>query len=212
MPAALEDAMLPALEDLVPMPAPRTTPAGAALLDAASSLFAQRGITATGVDLITQHAGITKRTLYQRFGAKEALVAACLAQRAHDWQARLLAELDAAPAVPPDLAVRLVFTAAREWTRDPRRGCTFLGAWAEVSALPGEAAQVVQAEKAWMRRMFVALAGDARRGELVHQLYEGAQMCAAIGGDPEGLDRAAEVAARIADGRAAGRGASPIDG
>lgn len=189
-----------ALEDLVPLPAPRTTPAGTALLEAASSLFAQRGITATGVDLIAQHAGITKRTLYQRFGAKEALVAACLARRAHDWQVHLLAELDAAPAVPPDLAVRIVFAAAREWTQDSRRGCTFLGAWAEVSALPGEAAQVVQAEKAWMRRLFVALAGDARRGELVHQLYEGAQICAAISEDPEAMGRAAEFAARIACG------------
>ncbi|ORV57900.1 TetR/AcrR family transcriptional regulator [Mycobacterium fragae] len=51
------------------------------LLSAAAELTYERGITATGVDAIVNAAGVTKRTLYQHFGSKDALVAASLEAR-----------------------------------------------------------------------------------------------------------------------------------
>ncbi|HEX4251208.1 MAG TPA: helix-turn-helix domain-containing protein [Pseudonocardia sp.] len=52
-----------------------------ALLEATAELIYLRGITATGVDLIAERAGVTKRTLYQHFRSKDELVAAALSLR-----------------------------------------------------------------------------------------------------------------------------------
>ena len=42
----------------------------------AAECFHQHGITATGVDELSRVAGISKRTLYQRFGSKDGLITA----------------------------------------------------------------------------------------------------------------------------------------
>src|SRR5215831_7460276 len=52
-----------------------------ALLGATGELTYAQGITATGVDAIAARAGVTKRTLYQHFGSKDALVAEALRRR-----------------------------------------------------------------------------------------------------------------------------------
>ena len=59
--------------DLEPFAPVSTTPAGHRILDAATWLFREQGITATGVDSIAERASTTKRTLYQRFDAKDHL-------------------------------------------------------------------------------------------------------------------------------------------
>ncbi len=51
------------------------------ILDAANRLFYQKGIRAVGVDAIAAEAGISKRSLYDTFPSKEALVAAYLRRR-----------------------------------------------------------------------------------------------------------------------------------
>ena len=99
------------LEDL-----PALTPAGQRLLDAASDLFYDRGIRAVGVDLIAETAGTTKKTLYDRFGSKDALVALYLRRRALRWQEFLTGRLEESG---PDAAdqVSAVFDALRPGTR-----------------------------------------------------------------------------------------------
>src|SRR5258708_10727481 len=42
----------------------------------AAELFHEHGIGATGVDALSKEAGISKRTLYERFGSKDGLIAA----------------------------------------------------------------------------------------------------------------------------------------
>src|SRR4051794_37400383 len=84
-------------------PLPAMTPAGTRLLAAAADLFYRHGVRAVGVDLIAETAGTTKKTLYDRFGSKDALVALYLLQRAHRWREHLLAGLADAgvdPATP----------------------------------------------------------------------------------------------------------------
>lgn len=51
------------------------------LIESSYQLFYQNGFHACGVDLLAQHAGVTKRTLYSYFGSKDGLIAATLAYR-----------------------------------------------------------------------------------------------------------------------------------
>ncbi|MGI5129522.1 TetR/AcrR family transcriptional regulator [Pseudonocardia sp. CA-107938] len=175
------------------------TPAGERLLAAAAELFYRRGIRAVGVDLIAETAGTTKKTLYDCFGSKDALVALYLEHRMARWQA-FLAERMASVPPGPDRAPA-VFDVLGEWLADADRGCGFVNAYAELGGTghPGEA--VVRAEKAAMRRYFVELVVEeglpAQLGAELHLLYEGASVMATAGGDPEAVERAREAARRI---------------
>lgn len=166
--------------DLTPVASPVSTSVGERILAAASELFYERGITATGVDLIAERADTTKRTMYQRFGSKDGLVAAYLTRRAHRWQTLLIAALG--EAVGP-AGLDTLYDVAEQWAAQNPRGCAFVNAWAELG--PGEhrAVRVIQAEKAWMRRIFDHVSGNESAGEALYLLYEGAQIAATIGED-----------------------------
>ncbi|MFO7691164.1 MAG: TetR/AcrR family transcriptional regulator [Cryobacterium sp.] len=55
------------------------------LLVSAGRLFHERGINATGIDLIVRDAGVAKASLYNNFASKEALVVAYLGQELDGW-------------------------------------------------------------------------------------------------------------------------------
>jgi AcrR family transcriptional regulator len=178
------EALRPVLQPLPPL-----TEAGTRLLDAASSLFYDRGVRAVGVDLIAETAGTTKKTLYDRFGSKDALVALYLLRRAHRWREHLRARLDAPGGEHP---VLVVFDALEAWMDGGRRGCAFVNAYAELGDREHPAVPVIRAEKSWMRALFDTLTGDAAVGAHVHLIYEGALVVLTAGADP----RAAEDARR----------------
>ena len=187
----------------VPFDDPALTPAGERLLEAASDLFYRRGIRAVGVDLVAEVAGTTKKTLYDRFGSKDELVALYLRRRARRWQGFLFAHLEQAPGHDAALAV---FDALAVWLRDHRRGCAFVNAYAEVGGTGHPAEAVIRVEKDWMRRVFVALAGDEPVGAELHLLYEGAMIAQTAGGREDAVPTARAAAARLLAGhRAAGR-------
>lgn len=175
-----------------PFADPTLTPAGERLLDAASALFYRRGIRAVGVDLLAEQAGTTKKTLYDRFGSKDELVALYLRRRALQWQRFLAAHLAGA-----DAGALAVFDALAAWMRDEDRGCAFVNAHAEVGGTghPGEA--VIRAEKEWMRAVFVALAGDEALGAQLHLLYEGATVAHTAGGRADAVPTARVAAASL---------------
>ena len=50
----------------------RRRPGAERLLETASDLFYREGIRAVGVDTVSERAGVSKRTLYNRFGGKDA--------------------------------------------------------------------------------------------------------------------------------------------
>lgn len=186
------------LADLTPIQPPTTTPGGQRILEAASELFYLHGITTTGLDLIVERAGVTKRTLYQRFGSKDGLIRAYLAARAHKWQSLVLAGVRDALVGKAD-PVAAVFDLTHEWVADNPRGCGFVNAWAELGDSAGpETAKAIRQEKVWMRKLFASLAGSSTSGEVIHELYEGALVCAAILGDPDTLLRAKTAARQIA--------------
>lgn len=185
------------LDELVPMELPGTTPVGERLLDTASELFYHRGITAVGVDLISERAGATKRTLYQRFGSKDGLVAAYLTRRAHRWQVGLLAALQTAQPARPDDALRVVFDYSSSWAADNERGCAFVNAWADVGASDAGAVRIIRAEKEWMARLWQLLLDDPVLAGQVQLLHEGAQVAASVLVDEQAFDRAYAAARRL---------------
>lgn len=192
-------ALRPVLEPLPPL-----TAAGTRLLDAASDLFHRRGVRAVGVDLIADSAGTTKKTLYDRFGSKDALVALYLLRRAHRWRAHLLAELDALdladdPASARAQQVLRVFDILEAWMGHERRGCAFVNAFAELGDGDHPAIAVIRAEKAWMRALFDTLAGDVELGGHLHLLYEGTLVVLTAGGDLSAVEQARRAAAGVLD-------------
>ena len=174
-------------------PLPALTEAGTRLLDAASDLFYLRGVRAVGVDLIAETAGTTKKTLYDRFGSKDALVALYLLRRAHRWREHLLTRLADAGVTDTDLAdghrrervVLLVFDALQTWMGTQRRGCAFVNAYAELGDSAHPAVPVIRAEKAWMRTLFDTLTGDLDVGAHVHLIYEGTLVVLTAGANTE---------------------------
>lgn len=55
------------------------------LLDKALDLFLEKGFDGTSIDAITASAGMAKRTVYARYGDKEALFAAALDRAIEEW-------------------------------------------------------------------------------------------------------------------------------
>jgi len=188
----------------------RRTPAAQRILDVASELFYRHGIHAVGVDTIAAESGITKRTLYDRFGAKDALVTAYLQARHDGWWTRLETRLADAPA-PRAL------TLIDAYTRDALptdRGCAFLNAAGE---LPQEhpAFAVIRAHKRAVReRLEHLVRSDHPRiddaadvADHLFLLIEGAIAHRGIDGD-QLLDRARTIAARLLGTTASGADAS----
>jgi AcrR family transcriptional regulator len=184
--------------DLAPL-----TPGARRVLDAASQLFYERGIHAVGVDTIAEAAGVTKKTLYDRFGSKEALVVSYLQHRDARWRDDLAAHLEAVPGpgIPRILAV---FDHALAWsTANSPKGCSAVNARAEVGGDEG-APVLAEAsrEKVWLLERFVDLCVEAgiddphRTAETLMLLYEGAIVTLGMGTFPEPF----AVARRCAEG------------
>ncbi|TWF74391.1 TetR family transcriptional regulator [Pseudonocardia hierapolitana] len=172
------------------------TPAGERLLDAAAELFYRRGIRAVGVDLIADVAGTTKKTLYDRFGSKDALVALYLRRRAWRWQAFVREYVERVP--PGRERALAVFGALEEWLAEQDRGCAFVNAHAEIGGTDHPGEPVIRAEKAAMRALFTELVDGAEDlGAQLHVLYEGANVAVTAGGQADAIEQARRAAARL---------------
>ncbi len=182
-------------------PEPPLTPAGERLLAAAADLFYARGIRAVGVDLIAEAAGTTKKTLYDQFGSKDALLARYLGRRARRWQIFVTARLE--PHEPGARQVLTVFDALEEWLAGLDRGCAFVNAYAEIGGTEHPGVPVIRAEKAWMRELFQRLTERAGvdspddTGAQLHLLYEGAIAAHAAGGLPDAMSHARAAVGRL---------------
>jgi AcrR family transcriptional regulator/anti-sigma regulatory factor (Ser/Thr protein kinase) len=173
------------------------------ILDAASELFYQNGIRATGINTIISHSGVAKATFFHRFPAKEDLVIAWLQQPASRWFDRIRTELDAKKESP---ASRLLtfFDLLGEWfAQDDFRGCAFQNAAAET---PQAGHPVRQATldytleiKDYLRRTANAagLSHPVRIAEQLHLLAQGAIATAVATRSPDAAKLARAAAKRI---------------
>jgi AcrR family transcriptional regulator len=177
----------------------RLTPGAQRILDVASDLFYWRGINAVGVDTIAAESGVTKRTLYDRFGSKERLVAAYLRTRDRRWRQLIATRLEDEDL---DLVQRVLvpFDVLDEWLVPNGRGCSFINAFAELPELEHPGRQIVVAEKTWLRDLFGSLlreAGVPDPTSLAVQLlslHEGALVAHAITGQTDAASKVRQAA------------------
>lgn len=179
------------------------TPGAQRILDVASELFYTRGIHAVGVDTVAAESGITKRTLYNRFGSKDALVTAYLRSRDRRWRDQIRSAVDNAGDDPRARALA-PFDVLRDWLTPDSRGCSFVNAFAELPEPDHPGHQLIVAEKTWLRELFRRLldeAGAPAADTLAIQLlslHEGAIISHAIAGETAAAETARTAAEILA--------------
>jgi TetR/AcrR family transcriptional repressor of nem operon len=105
------------------------------ILTAATRLFREHGIHATGVDAITKEAGLTHGSLYSQFGSKEAIAAEAIRfavmRSKHLWQC-------VAERKPGTEALRSIVEGylSREHRDDPGQGCVVAALGADIARQP----------------------------------------------------------------------------
>jgi AcrR family transcriptional regulator len=120
----------------------RTVAACDRILDAAGSLFAERGVESVGMNDIARAAGCSRATLYRYFDNREALHAAYVHRHAHEVN-RQLAELVGGIAEPRERLLAALTHALRLVRENPA-----LAAWftrTAIGATAAEGSAVVQA-------------------------------------------------------------------
>ena len=185
------------------------TPARERLLRAASELFYNDGVVATGIDAITARAGVAKMSLYNNFTSKAELVQAYIQSRHEEWQELCRKRMEGAAC--PRERILAVFDsyldhAAFEYQRG-FRGCGLYNAAAELPVGdPGRAAVAAQKEEAerLIREALREMLPDdeARAGETAEHLsflLEGAMTRAGLEGHDARLRAARRMAASLLD-------------
>lgn len=102
------------------------------IIDAARRCFYRQGITATGVDMLAEEAGVSKRTLYNHFGSKDGLITAYLQRREVRWRRRLAARLENVGDDPVGRILAYVHGYADPPDDQEFRGCANINAAAEL--------------------------------------------------------------------------------
>jgi len=91
--------------------------------------FYRHGFHASGVDLLAEQAGVTKKTLYRHYPGKDALIDAALALRHRQFMEKMRAFVEAAPvALRPLAYINFIIHWVQE---DDFHGCAFINAAAE---------------------------------------------------------------------------------
>jgi AcrR family transcriptional regulator len=171
-----------------------TSPAAARILAAADKLFYTQGIRAVGVDAIAAAADVSKRTLYNHYPSKDALISAYLNARFH-------------PIAPSDAPAREQILGVfdrleRNFASTGFRGCPFVNAVSEMGDPRHPSRAIAIRFKEERRRWFRALlervgvdAPDSLAMQLA-MLTDGAVATALVSGDPS-CARLARAAAEV---------------
>jgi AcrR family transcriptional regulator len=118
----------------------------------AAQLFHEHGIGATGVDALSKAAGISKRTLYERFGSKDGLIAAAFDVLDEPVFERITCDAERLSSDPRE-QLRQLFVSLEGETRQPEyRGCPFMNAATELADPTHPAHDVIRRHKHRLRR------------------------------------------------------------
>ena len=164
------------------------------ILETADRLFYLQGIRAIGVDTIAAEIGISKRTLYNHFPSKDALIAAYLARR---FVAPRPSEKS-----PLEQILGTFDSLERRFASKDFRGCPFVNAVAELGSEDRSVRKVAiafkESRRLWFRDLLVQL--DVRDAEsLATQLallVDGSIAQDLVRNDPA-MARAAKEAATV---------------
>lgn len=164
------------------------------ILETAERLFYGSGIRATGVDTIAAEVGISKRTLYNHFPSKDALVAAYLR--------RGFLPQRSSERPPLEQILRTFDRLEKGFADKDFRGCRFVNAVAELGDDDRAARRIAvdfkEGRRLWFRERLIAI-GAKNADELATQLailVDGAIAMAMVRGEPS-TARAAAKAARV---------------
>ena len=103
----------------------KPSPTREALLEAACTLFYQRGIHATSVDAILEMAGVARQSLYLHFVSKDGLIVEFLKVRDERWRGAMQRHIAGADGPCNKLLTIFDFLAA--WFAEPDfQGCAFI--------------------------------------------------------------------------------------
>ncbi|MEO8321580.1 MAG: TetR/AcrR family transcriptional regulator [Bradyrhizobium sp.] len=164
------------------------------ILETADKLFYLQGIRAVGVDTIAAEIGISKRTLYNHFPSKDALIAAYLERRF----------VTPRPSdKPPAEQILATFDSLeRRFASKDFRGCPFVNAVAELGsedqAVRKIAIDFKESRRLWFRNLLVQI-GVVDAEELATQLallVDGSIAQNLVRNDPA-MARAAKQAATV---------------
>jgi AcrR family transcriptional regulator len=126
----------------------------------AGDLFHQHGITATGVEALSHAAGISKRTLYERFGSKDGLIAAAFDVR--DLPVFKMYTESAELEPTPREQLKALFASLEAIIRSPEfRGCPFTSASSELADDDHPAHPIIRRHKDRLRRWLLVRARAA---------------------------------------------------
>ena len=166
----------------------------ARILETADRLFYLQGIRAVGVDTIAAEIGISKRTLYNHFPSKGALIAAYLAGR--------FKQVPASDKPPVEQILGTFDRLERGFAAKGFRGCPFVNAVAELGAEDRSVKKIAiafkESRRIWFRDLLVQL-GVADPEGLATQLtllVDGLIAQDLVRDDPS-MARAARDAARV---------------
>ncbi len=154
------------------------------LLASASRLFHERGINATGIDLVVRDAGVAKASLYNNFAGKEALVVAYLEEELDGW-VRSVRALDDPLAPRAQRVVALFKALALSVETHTFYGCPFTNAVIELPEC-ASVRRVAERYREVVRAHFAHLAGADAAATSVSRLvllYDGAITAAKVGRD-----------------------------
>ena len=173
------------------------------ILNAAAELFYFKGINATGVGLIATKASVSKRTLYQQFPSKAALVEEYLRQLRH--KAAADATKPAEPADPTPRARLLALFELADAGDRRMRGCPFHNAAVEAAGTMPDVEHIVHLHKRDYADYLTRLAQEAGAadpetlGNQLALLYEGASAMSTSLNDPMPWAQARAIAQALMD-------------
>jgi AcrR family transcriptional regulator len=164
------------------------------ILQTADRLFYLDGIRAVGVDTIAAEIGISKRTLYNHFPSKDALITAYLERRF----------VNARPSdkSPVEQILGTFDSLERRFSAKDFRGCPFVNAVAELGpkdrAVKKIAIAFKESRRLWFRARLeeLGVAGADALATQLQLLVDGSIALDLVRDDP-GMARAAKEAARV---------------
>jgi AcrR family transcriptional regulator len=171
------------------------------ILETAYQLFYERGFARISMDAVAARAGVTKRTLYNHFTSKDALLGEILKRQSALAVARIRTWATQQEGTAADL-VESIFAGLEKWSARKRwEGSGFTRLALELADLPGHPARTAaRRHKATIERV---LAGEFRRlgqprpdaaARTVVLLTEGATVLTLIHGDAAYIAAAGQAA------------------
>jgi AcrR family transcriptional regulator len=164
------------------------------ILETADRLFYLKGIRAIGVDTIAAEIGISKRTLYNHFASKDALISAYLERR--------FVQPRASDKSPVEQILGTFDSLERRFASKDFRGCPFVNAVAEIGTESKSVRKIAiafkESRRLWFRDLLIEISVGDPEGlatQLV-LLVDGSIAQDLVRDDPA-MARAAKAAAKV---------------